>query len=113
MARRSMALPVLSHTDKIKRHTRCDMKLKLLKLPHDVGPRWLLVGEGLRAPQTGLVSVQEVSNRRAGRAVFTWMVFDTTQKSEQTQVKAFCVCFLLRAYVTGAGRRVEGWTPTL
>lgn len=89
MARRSMALPVLSHTDKMKRHTRCDMKLKLLKLPHDVGPRRLLVGEGLRAPQTGLVSVQEVSNRRAGRAVFTWMVLTRHRNQNRRRSKPF------------------------
>lgn len=43
-------------------------------VPHDMRPRRLLVGEGLRSTKTGLVAVQQVSNRRAGRAVFTWVV---------------------------------------
>lgn len=44
------------------------------EVPHDVGSRWLLVGERLRSTQTGLVPVQQVSYCWAGWTVFTFMV---------------------------------------
>lgn len=45
--------------------------MKTCVLPHDVGSRWLLVGEGLGSSQTCLVPVKQVPNCWAGWAVLT------------------------------------------
>lgn len=65
-----MALPVLPTQTPLERAGHKNFSHDQV-LPHDVGPARLLVGEGLRPTQTGLVPVQQVPDRRAGRAVFT------------------------------------------
>lgn len=60
------------------------------EVPHDVGSRWLLVGEGLRSTQTGLVPIQQVSYCWAGWTVFPFMV--------DGELRCYTVC----SFVTSA-----------
>lgn len=70
MALLSMALPVLKYICCYEVNTsKSDVAnvnlVKVCMLPHDVGSRWLLVGERLGSAQTCLVAVKQVPNCRA------------------------------------------------